>query len=335
MKDPKKFAKAKKISMDKNELIREHKHLVAVLRSPSHKDDKVEAKKQAKELKEYTSKSEDSASQIGCGTGLAGKICRHNNKKLNHFVEAHKKMKKSVDFKDTLVSVDAKDQLLAEQTTNPILIKYIQNNIDAQAINKTTSSARIPFPTGVLTLTAREAGIYNGFFQDMDGQVVEKFDAQTAAIIAKTLQLKSLVPDPVEPQGVPVAAPSESPSTSEIVASQAHDRIDMVHDRIDSLQRQLIEQQRGKSIRIKYGDFELEIKKSLQGFISDFKAGRALPDKDVVRKAITSWRKKNADYMPLSNDQQAARELMENWEQHQDGFCQFVDAISRGDDEQD
>lgn len=282
-----------------------------------------------------TKKSDYAEGNVGCGTGLAGKICRHNQKKLNHFVAVKKaQIKKSVDFKDTLVSVDAADQLLAEKTANPVLVRYIQNNIAAQAIDKTTSSARIPFPNGILTLTAREAGIYNGFFQDADGQVIEKFDAQTAAIIAKTLQMKSIIPDVGEPQSVPVGAPAESPSTTEIAASAAaaaHDRIDMVHNRIDALQKQVINQVKG--LRIKYGDFELEIRKSVQGFIGDFKAGRTPPDKDVVRKALTSWRKHSVN-LQLGSDQQAARELMENWDQYQDSFCQFVDAISRGDDEQ-
>ena len=41
----------------KNEMVKEHEHLVAVLESPSHEDDKVEAKKQAAELEEYKKKS--------------------------------------------------------------------------------------------------------------------------------------------------------------------------------------------------------------------------------------------------------------------------------------
>lgn len=40
-------------SESRKKLIREHKRLVQVLRSPSHADDKREAKLQEKELKEY------------------------------------------------------------------------------------------------------------------------------------------------------------------------------------------------------------------------------------------------------------------------------------------
>lgn len=49
---------SKKLSMDKDELVKEHKHLVKVLKSKSHKDDMKEAKKQDKELKEYEGKSD-------------------------------------------------------------------------------------------------------------------------------------------------------------------------------------------------------------------------------------------------------------------------------------
>lgn len=41
------------VVMPAKEAVKEHKHLVNVLKTPSHKDDLVEAKKQGKELKEY------------------------------------------------------------------------------------------------------------------------------------------------------------------------------------------------------------------------------------------------------------------------------------------
>lgn len=41
------------VSEPRDELIQEHKRLVAVLRSPSHQDDLEEAKKQEEELEEY------------------------------------------------------------------------------------------------------------------------------------------------------------------------------------------------------------------------------------------------------------------------------------------
>lgn len=47
------------IEQDREELIKEHERLVQVLNSPSHEDDKIEAKKQAAELKEYREGSDE------------------------------------------------------------------------------------------------------------------------------------------------------------------------------------------------------------------------------------------------------------------------------------
>ena len=51
--------KKKKMEMDSDEFIDEHEKLVDTLKSPSHKDDKKEAKKQKKELDEAKDKYED------------------------------------------------------------------------------------------------------------------------------------------------------------------------------------------------------------------------------------------------------------------------------------
>lgn len=44
------------ICTDAKKMVGEHAHLVKVLKSPSHKDDREEAKKQSKELSEYREK---------------------------------------------------------------------------------------------------------------------------------------------------------------------------------------------------------------------------------------------------------------------------------------
>ena len=46
--------KPKKISLTKKEFVREHKHLISVLRGASRKEQMREADKQARELKENT-----------------------------------------------------------------------------------------------------------------------------------------------------------------------------------------------------------------------------------------------------------------------------------------
>lgn len=49
--------KQKSVRMKVSKLIKEHKHLIKVLKSSSHKDDLVEAKKQELELEEYKRKA--------------------------------------------------------------------------------------------------------------------------------------------------------------------------------------------------------------------------------------------------------------------------------------
>lgn len=318
--------KAKDVCIPKDEFVREHKRLIQVLDNPSSKTSKEEARKQEKELKERSEKSDYATEEVGCGTGLAGKICRHNRKKLNRFVAIRKaNVNKSLDFKDTLVSVDSKDQLLAEVTTSPALVSYIKKNLEVLKSGP-GSTAKIPFPTGILTMTQREPGIYHGAFQDRYGQIVEKFDSETVEMITKTLQIKSLVAEPGASDVSADGVVPKPPDASDIAYS--------AHNRIDDLQKQIVDNARSaKGIRIKYGDFELEIKKSLRDFVTDYKASRSV-DKDLVRKALSSWRKKYSEHMPLPNDHAAAKELTENWSIHQESFFQFVDALSRGEDEQ-
>jgi hypothetical protein len=67
-----KYKEQAKKGESNQDLIDEHKRLVGVLRSPSHKDDAAEAKIQAKELKEYkdkANKSEDNSRVVGKKNG--------------------------------------------------------------------------------------------------------------------------------------------------------------------------------------------------------------------------------------------------------------------------
>lgn len=52
------------VAEPRQEMIDEHKRLVDVLNSPSHADDKAEAKKQAEELKEYVGASKPAQARI-------------------------------------------------------------------------------------------------------------------------------------------------------------------------------------------------------------------------------------------------------------------------------
>lgn len=255
---------------------------------------------------------------------LADKIRIHNQKKLHGFVGKHKeKVKKSIDFHQTTSAIDTGDQMLAESTGNPTLIKYIKDALQ-------NDISKIFFSKGTLVLSQKEPGLYNGFFQDNAGQVVEKFDNQTVEIVAKNMQLKSLYDAPVEAVNVApaIASPTSTPH---------HDYVEEMEDRIiarEEAQKVVgevlahMKQPTPKYVRVRFGDMEVELRKSIRDFVNDFKKAQEA-DKDIVSKAISSWRKKASAYTHLPNDQAAAKELLSNWEQHQEGFCQLVYALQQ------
>ncbi len=331
--------KSDEVKMPMKEFVKEHKRLLGVLRSPSRKDDKQEAKRQQKEMKEYTEKSE--ISTMGAtDSNLAERIMTHNRAKLHKFVKKQK-IKKSIDFQNVKVGVDSTDQLLAEQTASPKLIEYIQRSL-AYA-DGATDVCKVPFVNGVLTLSKKDEGLYNGFFQDSQGQVVEKFDNQTVAIIAKNMIMKNLYYAQTE-AAVPV--------TEAAHADEAEDRALISREVGMALEHHNAIYHKGQEpgepiksgkgyIKIRSGDFELEIKKSIRAFITDYKTQRVISEgpvtPEIITKAVKSWRKKSSDYMHLPSDQAAAKEIFNNWDEHQESFLQMVHAqqmlARKGDEE--
>lgn len=271
-------------------------------------DHLVEDKNYYSKLKEVHTEKSNSENKVGCGEGLSGKICRHNQKKLHSFVKKHK-IQKSIDFHNTKVSIDSADQLLAEKTVSEDLIKYIKASIEGDI-------SKISFSKGILTLAKKEEGLYSGFFQDSQGQVVEKFDDMTPEIVAKNMEIKNLAEMSPVPEAPPVIDQA-------IVA--AHDRIDYMHNRIDTLQDQM--NSKGKSLKISFGDFQLELRKSVRDFTNSFR--RSKNDSTVIKKAIESWRIKNKQVLDIPNFTQAAKELFDNWEEHSEGFSQIVYALEQ------
>lgn len=352
MEMPESAKKSKSISMPVKEFVKEHKRLVGILKQDCGAEGKKEAKLQQQELDEHAKKSDYATGEVGCGSGLAGKICRHNRKKLNRYqpiseakdiaktvpegVDKEKydrciqhvkrqrsgknayaicaaslqgKVKKSIDFQETKTAVDSTDQLLAEKTASPELINYLKTSVDSEL-------TKIPFAKGALTLAEKEPGLYNGFFQDKDGQVVEKFDSMTLEIIAKNMEIKDLY---------------RAPATLQDVAA-AHDRIDMVQKQLDEQPSRPV-----KSLKIKFGDFELELRKSVRDFAQRFAKARTEErqvDQDLIKKAIESWRKKHQSVMDVPNTTAAAKEIFDNWEEHKEGFNQIVYALQQVEDDE-
>jgi len=208
----------------------------------------------------------------------------NKTKKIAKLIEQHnrKKLNKSYDFRDVTVSIDSADQKLAEDTACPKLIKYLKSAVE-NSLNK------VPLKKGSLVMTEKQPGLYNAFFQDAAGQVVEKFDDNTIEMLAKNLEMKNLY-----------IRPEASGDASS-----------------------------GSVVRIKYGDLEFEVRKSINDFVNDFRASK-YPDKQLIKKSIGSWKKSVEGVMSLENKKQAAEELSKNWDMHKESFFQIMHGIKKG-----
>lgn len=206
-----------------------------------------------------------------------------------------KKFKKSYDYPDTLTIIDAKDQQAAEEGTPSAFLERISSQM-----KKGDTVHKIQMQKGVLTLANKDANLYSGFFTDADGQVTDKFDAHTLQMIAKTLIVKGRVTDfdlygegeDYEPQApvAPVAQVTNSPQ-----------------------------------VTIKFGDVEIQLRKSIRRFVDDFKKGKT-EDEEILKKAIRSWRR-SQQFSRFESDREAAQAIIANWEAHRESFSQTLFAI--------
>lgn len=205
-----------------------------------------------------------------------------------------KNFKKSYDYPDSLTIIDAKDQQAAEEGTPSAFLEKISSQI-----RKGENVHKIQMQKGVLTLANKDTNLYSGFFTDADGQVVEKFDGHTLEMVAKTLIVKGRATDfdlygegeDYEPQApaAPIAA-SGSPS-----------------------------------VTIKFGDVEIQLRKSIRQFVDDFRKGRN-EDEEIIRKAIKSWRRSQT-FNRFESDREAAQAIIANWEANRESFSQTLFAI--------
>lgn len=206
-----------------------------------------------------------------------------------------KNFKKSYDYPDTLTIIDAKDQQAAEEGTPKSFIEKLTSQM-----KKGDSVHKIQMQKGVLTLANKDANLYSGFFTDADGQVTDKFDAHTLEIIAKTLIVKGRATDfdlygegeDYEPEApvMPVAPAGNQPQ-----------------------------------VTIKFGDVEIQLRKSIRQFVDDFKSGRSQED-ELVKKAVRSWRRSQT-FQRFESDREAAQEIISHWEANKESFGQTLFAI--------
>lgn len=210
-----------------------------------------------------------------------------------------KKFKKSYDYPDTLTIIDAKDQQAAEEGTPAAFLEKISSQM-----KKGETVHKIQMQKGVLTLANKDSNLYSGFFTDADGQVVEKFEGHTLQMIAKTLIVKGRATDfdlygdgeDYEPQAPTI------PSVDAPVSSGAQPQV-----------------------TIKFGDVEIQLRKSIRAFVDDFKKGKS-GEQEVIRKAIKSWRR-SQKFQEFASDKEAAQEIVANWEAHKESFNQTLFAI--------
>lgn len=230
----------------------------------------------------HTEKSVPKTSkEVGCGEGLSGKICRENNKKLN---------KSYYQFDNAKVRVDSTQHDLAEQTASPELVDYLNTAVEAEL-------SKIRLPKGLLTLYNKDRGLYSGFFQDNEGQIVHKFDDMTVPMVAKALSVSKLY---------------------DVKNNKESERVVMTQPDKDMP---------AKYVKIKYGDFELEIKKSLNGFIKDFQRNKN--KRVAVMKAIQSWRRNSVAGQIHKSDLSAAQDLLDRWDQFQEEFYQILEVMKK------
>lgn len=218
-------------------------------------------------------------------------------------------------YKDTQSTVDVQTQTGAELTASPELIQYLTASINADL-------EKVRLEKGTLTVHKKEEGLYSGFFQDNDGQVVQEFQNVTIPILAKTLELKNLYNRPVAVQihnddneDRAVAKEEAARITSEAMA---------IHNDLYHKGQEPGESLRSDKgyVRIKYGNFELEIKKSMHDFVKAHREAR--PQRDDIRKALAFWRRNSKSANQFRTDVEAAQALVSDWNQYGEEFNQAL-----------
>lgn len=228
--------------------------------------------------------------------------------------------KKSYDYPDIKVRIDSNDQQAAELTANSDLVRELKGIFQSIDLGE---SREYFIPFGKVILFKKAEGLYSGHvIRHEDGETVEKFDDQTLEMIAKNLELKNLVDKAFLNTLVPVPITpivQEVPKTEmEYVAEEEADEAVEEHNK---------EYHSGPSyLRIKAGDFEIELKKSVRNFVSNYKKNQ-IYDKNTLRKALCIWKEKVHVHLP--NNAAAAKELLDNWNLHKESFNQILFALEQ------
>lgn len=238
-----------------------------------------------------------------------------------------KNFKKSYDWKEVQVTVPSGDHAAAEQSIPEELINRLRN----EAVGEVS---KINFEKGILTLSKTAEGLYSGFFQDIDGQIVDKYEPTTLEIIGKNLVVKNLF---AGLQANTVAQSVDSPKEAEphkdavqdlqLIASAVSSALAEHNNVYHQGQAPFEPINSGKgSLKIKYGGLELELKKSIQDFVKSFKSEKSNSKSDI-KKALGMWRRNSAKQ--FNSDLEAAKALIQHWDTHGESFNQILFAIEQ------
>lgn len=215
-------------------------------------------------------------------------------------------------YKNTQATVNVAEQAHAE-TASPELIQYIATSINAEL-------QKIRLAKGTLTVSKKDEGLYSAFFENNEGQVVEEFENCTVEMLAKNLMVRGYYDAPIASNETKAEHPDEKEDRELI-----RDALDM-HNAFYHQGQAPGEPINGKGyVRIKYGNFELEIKKSMSDFIKSFRTEQ--PTKADVKKALTAWRRNSKVASQFRSDVDAAQALISDWNQYGEDFSQILHAM--------
>jgi hypothetical protein len=252
--------KSETMSVNTQDMIDEHKDLINILESPSHKDDQEEAKKQKKELKEYKEKlsknddivfdenslklpepdlkkdegamsSSSSVPSAGGGPeiGAESSDIQLPSSQANNPEEINKSGWPMVA--NTYVRgnnpVDLNTQMVAKESTkdSSSILNILQRICQDLEINGNPVEKLIQ---GVdndiqISLYKKEPNLYSGVARDINGQIIQEFDNQTLEIICQILEIKI---GKVSTDTAPIEEPkSEEVSSREIRVTKDGDII--------------------------------------------------------------------------------------------------------------
>lgn len=236
------------------------------------------------------------------------------------------KLDKSLDFRNAQVRIDSNEQKYAEENADKVLVDYLKYHIKEDM-------QEVPLEKGTLKVYKKDDGLYSAMFSDINGQIVQQFHDNTIEMLAKNLQLKSIGSLPIyeSEENIPEQYLSqhdeEEAKEDAQIAEMVTEEMLEEHNRMYHKGQEPGEPiNNGKGhIKIKFGDFELEIKKSIQDFISDFKKSKNSNKNELIKKALKIVNKR-CFKVP---EARVGKELLENWDKYKEEIMQTVDALSR------